>query len=271
MASALDILGSLLQGGMKKSTATRIEHSLGESGVGGSGGILDQILGGAKPSTTPPPPQAGAKSSGGTLGDMVGSILGNTGALKAGGLGAIAGALLGGGSKSMKGGIGGGALALLGTLALQAFRNASGKPKETLQLDAATKLAAGLRTPDNEREQEEVQAVAELIVKAMVNAAKADGRIDEGELKRITGNLEKDGISAREQELLDAELREPMATDSLVRAVPNPQVAAQVYAASLLAVELDTDAERQYLAELAGKLRLDANVVRHLHSAVGVA
>ena len=116
-----------------------------------------------------------------------------------------------------------------------------------------------------------MQAFAELIVKAMVNAAKADGRIDEGELKRITGNLEKDGISAREQELLDAELREPMDTDGLVRAVPSPQVAAQVYAASLLAVELDTDAEKKYLAELAGKLGLDANVVRHLHSAVGVA
>jgi uncharacterized membrane protein YebE (DUF533 family) len=64
------------------------------------------------------------------------------------------------------------------------------------------------------------------IVKAMVNAAKVDGRIDEGEMKRITGNLEKDGISAQEQELLAAELREPMDTDGLVRAVPNSQVAA---------------------------------------------
>jgi uncharacterized membrane protein YebE (DUF533 family) len=256
---------------MKKSTVSRLDHSLGEGGVGGAGGILDQILGGSKPSATPPTPQAGAQSAGGSLGDMVSSMLGDSKTMKIGGLGALAGVLLGGGTKAVKGGLGGGALALLGSLALKAFRGASGQPKEPLQLDAETKLAAGLRAPENERELNQVQAFAELLVKAMVNAAKADGRIDEGELKRITGNLEKDGISAREQELLDAELRGPMDTDGLVRAVPSPQVAAQVYAASLLAVELDTDAEKKYLAELAGKLGLDANVVRHLHSAVGVA
>ncbi len=244
---------------------------MGEQGVGGIGGILGQLLGGAQPAAASPRPQAGAKSAGGGLGDMLGSLLGNRDALKIGGLGALAGAILGGGSKSVKGGLGGGALALLGTLALQAFRNASGKPKETLQLDSATQLAAGLRAPQNEREEQEVQSVAELIVKAMVNAAKADGRIDQREMERIAGNLEKDGITGQEQEMLAAELRKPMDTDNLVRAVPNPQVAAQVYAASLLAVELDTDAEKQYLAELAGKLGLDATVVRHLHAAVGVA
>lgn len=271
MASALDVLGSLLQGGMKKSTASRVEHAMGEQGVGGLGGILGQVLGGAKPGAATPVPPAGAKSGGGGLGGMLGSVLGNSDALKIGGLGALAGALLGGGSKSMKGGLGGGALALLGTLALQAFRNASGKPKETLQLDSASQLAAGLRAPDNEQEEKQVQSVADLIVKAMVNAAKADGRIDDNEMQRITGNLEKDGITGREQELVAAELRKPLDTDSLVRAVPNPQVAAQVYAASLLAVELDTNAERQYLAELARKLGLDANVVQQLHAAVGAA
>jgi len=271
MASALDVLGSLLQGGMKKATASRIEHSMGERGVGGLGGILGQILGGSQPAAAAPQPPAGANRAGGGLGDMLGSLLGNRDALKIGGLGALAGALLGGGSRSMKGGLGGGALALLGALALQAFRNASSKPQQTLQLDSASQLAAGLRAPDNEQEEQEVQSVADLIVKAMVNAAKADGRIDEREMQRITGNLEKDGITGREQEQLAAELRKPLDTDSLVRAVPNPQVAAQVYAASLLAVELDTDAEKQYLAELAGKLDLDADVVRHLHAAVGVA
>jgi uncharacterized membrane protein YebE (DUF533 family) len=48
-------------------------------------------------------------------------------------------------------------------------------------------------------------------------------------------------------------------------------VAAEVYAASLLAVELDTEAERKYMADLAGKLKLNDNVVRQLHAAVGAA
>lgn len=270
MAGALDVLGSLLQGGMRQSSSGRVEHSLGERGVGSAGGILDQILGGVA-RVASPPSTSDAKIAGGSIGEMVGSVLGNSGNLKTAGLSAIAGMLLGGGSKAVKGGIGMGAFALLGSLALQSFRNASGKQKEPLQLDSASKLAAGLRVPDNEQERKQVQAVAELIVKAMVNAAKADGRIDETEMKRITGNLANDGIDAREQELLTAEMQKPMDTEAVVRAVPNPQVAAQVYAASLLAVELDTDAEKRYLAELAGKLGLDGNVVRNLHAAVGVA
>jgi uncharacterized membrane protein YebE (DUF533 family) len=104
-----------------------------------------------------------------------------------------------------------------------------------------------------------------------VNAAKADGSVDENEMQRIVGNLEKDGIGSEERELVLAELRKPMDTDAIVRGVTSPQVGAQVYAASLLAIDLDTDVEKRYLADLAGKLRLDKNVVRSLHRAVGAA
>lgn len=37
-----------------------------------------------------------------------------------------------------------------------------------------------------------------------------------------------------------------------------------------MAIDLDTVDEKNYLADLARKLRLDDNVVRKLHSAVGV-
>ena len=62
-----------------------------------------------------------------------------------------------------------------------------------------------------------------------------------------------------------------MDTDGIARAASSPQVAAQVYAASLMAIEVDTPQETKYLAELAGKLCLNAEVVRQIHSAFGVA
>ena len=276
MAGVLDILGSLLDGGMKKSTAERVEHSLSHEGVGGSGGILSEIFGGTPsapaPKTIQPRTAAPAAAGpGGSLGDVVSSILGNKGLQNVGGLGALAGAILGGGGKSMKGAIGGGALAMLGSLALQAFRNASRTAKEPMPLDAANKLTAGLRAPDNEQERKHVHSIGDLIVKAMVNAAKADGRVDEAEMKRIVGNLEKDGIAREEREVLLAELRKPMDTDAIVSRVTDPQLGAQVYAASLLAIDLDTDVEKRYMADLAGRLHLDKNVVRSLHTAVGAA
>jgi uncharacterized membrane protein YebE (DUF533 family) len=46
-------------------------------------------------------------------------------------------------------------------------------------------------------------------------------------------------------------------------------VAAQIYAASLLAIQVDTQEERDYLRVLAGKLGLEPAVVAQLHGALG--
>jgi len=40
---------------------------------------------------------------------------------------------------------------------------------------------------------------AEIIIKAMINAAKADGRIDETEIQKITGKLQKGGLTDEEK------------------------------------------------------------------------
>jgi uncharacterized membrane protein YebE (DUF533 family) len=275
MASALDLLDSLLQNGMKNSTSGRLEHSLGEKGVGGTGGFLDEILGGLAGGSQTPPTSRDTSSTpaggaGGGLGDLLGSLAGGSKGLKTGALGAIAGALLGGGSKSIKGAAAGGALAILGSIALQALRNAGSQTKDGPKLDSSTRLSAGLRQPENPQEEAQLHSVAALIVKAMINAAKADGRVDEKEIQRIVGNAQNDGIAPGAQQLLESELRKPMDTDGIVRAVSSAQVAAQVYAASLMAIDLDTADEKNYLAELARKLGLDSSAVRNLHSAVGV-
>jgi uncharacterized membrane protein YebE (DUF533 family) len=66
-------------------------------------------------------------------------------------------------------------------------------------------------------------------------------------------------------------VRKPMSTAEIVRAVPNRQVAAQLYAASLLSIEVDTPAEMAYLQTLARDLKLDSRVVKQIHSTLGVA
>ncbi|HOW72232.1 MAG TPA: DUF533 domain-containing protein [Phycisphaerae bacterium] len=263
MAGALDILGSLLSGGMTKSAPGRIEHSLSEKGVGGQGGFLDQILGGVRPQAAPPQAQNVGAASG--LGGALGSILGDSGTLKVGGLGALAGAILGGGAK---GAIGGGALALLGSLALKAMQGARAGQMQHQQIDPAAQLVAGLRAPSNQQEGMQVESQAELLVDAMINAAKADGQIDQQEIERIATKVETTGDS---RERLIEKLRKPMDTDRIARSATSPQLAVQVYAASLLAIEVDTEAEKQYLADLAGRLRLDPGTVQRLHAALGVA
>ena len=80
---------------------------------------------------------------------------------------------------------------------------------------------------------------------------------------------ERERNQAEKRRLLE-QMRAPLDLDGLVADIPNPQVAAEVYAASLFAIEVDTPAERDYLARLAAASGLDAGAVQQLHAALGV-
>lgn len=273
-----DILGSIMNQGMTASGSQRIDNSinqagglgdlLGSLGSGAGGGLLDSLGKMA----------GGANSTGGGLLDSLGKMAGaamNSGTggasnpMVTGGLGALVGALLGGGKGSAKGALGGTALALLGGLALKALQGNMGA--SATSPDSAAQLMAGLRAPENDKEAQEVQSLSELTVKAMLNAAKADQTVDNEELRRIIGKASEDSLTREEQDFIAQELEKPIDTAGLIRAIPNQQVGAQIYAASLLAIEVDTDAERDYLRELASGLNLDDTVTSQLHNALGVA
>jgi uncharacterized membrane protein YebE (DUF533 family) len=147
----------------------------------------------------------------------------------------------------------------------------AGGQSQAFDIDDATAVIAGLRKPANTQEEQQVQDVATLTVRAMINAAKADGRIDDAETERLVGKLREDGVTDEEQRFVMEEMRKPMDLEGIVRAVPNQQVAAQIYTASLMAIEVDTDAERRYMQELASRLGLDQRAVAYLHQAVGLA
>jgi len=155
----------------------------------------------------------------------------------------------------MKGALGGGAMALLAGLALQALQGRS-----TAMPGAGGGIPLGLRT-----EERELEANAELVMKAMISAAKADAEMD-----KIVGRLQESGTDSGLQRLVMEEIRGPLDFEGLVARVPNRQVAAEVYAASLLAIEVDTAAEKAYLARLARALGLQPEVVQRLHASLGV-
>ena len=190
--------------------------------------------------------------------------------LAMGGLGALAGAVLGGGGSATKGALGGGAMALLGSLALEALRGLSHPSTDDASAAAPANLPLGLRSPANTAEENELESRAMVILQAMIHAAKADGQIDAAEQQRILGKLEEAGATAAVQEFVRAEMRRPLNLKALLREVSNPQMAAEVYAASLLAIEVDTPAERDYLRQLAQGLGLDEGAVQRLHLTLGV-
>jgi uncharacterized membrane protein YebE (DUF533 family) len=268
-----DLIGTLMQGLFAGSSPNRIEHALGSHGLGRPGGVFAQLLGDT-------PRRASPDTSGllGGLSEMMTSMFGSTGPAvrsgnpppASGGLGALSRALLGGGSGTTRGASGAGAMTLLGSLAMEALQGLNRASTGGAPTDTLSNLPLGLRTPTNAAEEHELDAKAQVILKAMINAAKADGQIDVAEQQRIMGKLEEVGVDAEALEWVRAEMRQPLDLAGLLREVSTPQVAAEVYAASLLAIEVDTPAERRYLHQLAQGLGLDEGAVQRLHLTLGV-
>jgi uncharacterized membrane protein YebE (DUF533 family) len=154
---------------------------------------------------------------------------------------------------------------------MQALRSRQQQSTPTDASSLAREAPLGLREPQNAGEEQELEQRALLIVRAMVNAAKADGQIDGQEVERISAKLGETGSDQEARAFLAQELQKPIDSDDLTRQATSPELAVQVYAASLLAIEVDTAAERAYLRDLAARLGLDASAVTHVHQALGVA
>ena len=94
---------------------------------------------------------------------------------------------------------------------------------------------------------------ATLLIRAMINAAKSDGRIDSTEQENI---IEKLGdISEAEADFIRAEFAAPLDADGFAKSVPNG-MEQQIYALSLTSIELDSQAEARYLHQLAEGLNI---------------
>ena len=109
---------------------------------------------------------------------------------------------------------------------------------------------------------------AKLMIRAMIQAAKADGEIDDAEKMAI---LDKVGeIGAEERAFIQAELQAPMDLQGLVRDAGDVG-REQVYSTSLAAIRLDNTAEATYLRQLATGLGLSDAQRDAIHDRMGVA
>lgn len=108
------------------------------------------------------------------------------------------------------------------------------------------------------------------LLRAMITAADADGLIDAGERDAILGRARDAGLDAESLQALDAEIRAPLTLEQLAVRTPASQ-RAEVYAAALIAITADTEAERAFLDRLAAKLELDDAARRDIHGQLGLA
>lgn len=107
-----------------------------------------------------------------------------------------------------------------------------------------------------------------LLVRSMIAVARADGRLDAQESQAIFQKIESLGLDSESQNLLVQEMGHPVDMDAIINSATTPEVAAEIYIASLLAVDVDTAAEKSYLAMLAARLQLPPALVAELENQV---
>jgi len=250
----MSLVGTLAKVAVGAMVAKGVSGALKGGGAGGGlGGLLGGLTG-----------QGGA--GGGGLGGMLGKLgqQGQTaGQPGSGGLGDLLGGALSGGQQQ-QGQQGGG----LGGL-LESLGGAQQQGQAQPQAPAGgfgdlfnSALAGNEQPPEPSAEQK-----AEVCLRAMLNAAKADGQIDAAEQEKITGQL--GDISAEEANFIRTEMASPMDFDSFVQSVP-AGMEQQVYLMSLLAIDLDTQEEAQYLDKLAKAMNIDPQTSNAIHQKLGV-
>jgi uncharacterized membrane protein YebE (DUF533 family) len=249
--------------------------------AGGLGGLLGGLTGGSS---------AGAGSSAGSLQDMLGGLMGGS-AGASGGLGGLLNQL--GGSSGASGGLGGllnqlggaggssasggGLGGLLGGLAGAAGAgglmaglggSTSGKPeREEADFGAVLNSQFDANPTPAIQPSQDQEVLAALMIAAMIQAAKSDGTFDQAEREKLLSHL--GDVDAEEAAFVNARMDAPVDVDGLVAQTPEG-MEAQVYAMSLLAIDLDTQDEAQYLHQLAKGYGMKPAAVNDIHEQMGV-
>ncbi|WP_439122728.1 tellurite resistance TerB family protein [Marivita sp.] len=255
----MSLMGTLAKVAIGYATARGVDQLAGGKGLGG-------LMGGAQVEGDNPMAQIQAQ-----LGKMMGGggenpLAGMMDKLQSGGLdlSSMMGGAAGSQDSGDKGGLlsqlgGGGGAGLAGILAAAGGMAAMGGKNMGGMLDQFAN--SGAAAP-------EAEETAALMLRAMIQAAKCDGGIDDAERAKIIDTV-GDDADAEDIAYVQEQLAAPVDVAALAADTPAP-LRTQVYSASLMAIRLDTQPEAQYLDALARAMELDQPTVNGLHMQMGV-
>lgn len=216
-------------------------------------GMLEQLLKSGLSMIEGKPQVPGAPASGG--GNAGWGKFG-AGAAAGGALGLLLGSKRGRrfGGKALKLG----SVAALGALAYKAYGNwqAQQQAQQGGRPAATAAPVAELPRTVNLLPAPEVELHSLAMLKSMIAAAKADGHLDERERGLVEAELGRMQADASTRRWLEDEIRRPLDPADVARAAGSPEMAAEMYLASLLVADETSFMERAYLDELARQLKL---------------
>lgn len=167
-----------------------------------------------------------------------------------------------------------GGMAAVGAMAYGAFQkynSAKSASPQSVQAPVQSDLQAapsGSSFMPAENDMAAMDQLGLVLVRAMIAAARSDGTLDAKESQAIFQRIQALDLAQEDKNLLIEEMGRPVNLDAIVNAATTPEVAAEIYVASLLAIDVDTVEEQSYMAMLAARMKLPQELVTQLHEQV---
>ena len=130
-------------------------------------------------------------------------------------------------------------------------------PSGTASVPPAAQTAPSSSAPGKALESGDL---AVRMIQVMAAAAHADGTMDAEEERTVLEKLRGADLSQEEKMFLLNELHQPKTIDELVAGIHDPAVAKTMYMLAVAAIEIDTEAERQWLNSLAQRLGISPDM-----------
>lgn len=108
------------------------------------------------------------------------------------------------------------------------------------------------------------------LVRAMIAATKADGRLTDAERERLLDRIGPAQFDPDVMDWIEREFRAKLDIEAVVEGCcDSPRRSVELYVASLMAIDLDAPEEHEWLRRLAGRLGLERKLVDAIHAKHG--
>ena len=166
-----------------------------------------------------------------------------------------------------------GTVAALGTLAWRTYNDWQAKNQASVSASAAGAPQGGSAAPARFEAlpAPQLEDHSRAMLKAMIAAAKSDGHLDDRERGIVEAELQRLDSDPATRRWVEDELRRPVEPADVAASSTSPQMASEIYLASVLVVDETTTMERAYLDELAKQLKLAPGLKAELEASAKAA
>lgn len=158
-----------------------------------------------------------------------------------------------------------GSLAAIGGIGWKAYQNWLAQKEQATE--EIKEMAENAKTISiNDLDEDDANKRSQILLKAMIAAAKSDGHINQKEISAIDEQIVKLNLSGEVASLLKDEIKKPLDVKEVAALAENSAIAAEIYLVSAVVTDRENSMEKAYLKDLAKAMNLPDALVAQLQA-----